>query len=105
MSAEDPSNENGSNGGIPTLFVVWLLSASAAILGFHFLPHGPREGFYRAIAILALAGVAMIDAIVAAWKTFRRRRGLSTATKSLGYTPFFFTTGSVGTLLQHIFTD
>jgi hypothetical protein len=111
MAKAETSPDETSNGGIPTLFVVWLVCASAAIACFHFLPRpetanpGPREGFYRALTILALAGAAMVDAVIAACKTYRRRRRLSTAAKSLGYGPFLFTTGSVGTLLQQIFTE
>ena len=55
--------------------------------------------------ILGLIAFAIIDSIIAAIKTFKRRRALGAAVKSLGYCPFFFTTGSIGTLLQRLFAE
>ncbi len=99
------------NGGIPTLFVVWLICSAAAVACMAFLPKpegpnpGPTEGVYRAITILGLVAFAIIDSIIAAIKTFKRRRALGAAVKSMGYSPFFFTTGSIGTYLQRLFAE
>ena len=111
MADSKPVGSEQSNGGIPLLFVIWIVCLGGAVACYHFLPRpegpnpGPTEGLYRALTILGLTGIAVFDAIVVGIKTFKRRRGLSVAAKSLGYSPFFFTTGSVGTFLQQLLTE
>lgn len=111
MARPDPPHSRHSSGGIPALFGVWLVCIVAAVACYHFLPRpqgpnpSPTDGLYRAITILGLGAIAAIDAMIAAVKTFKRRRALSVAAKSLGYSPFFFTTGSIGTFLQQFFTE
>jgi hypothetical protein len=43
--------------------------------------------------------------LVALVKTFRKRKVLAPTIRSLGYSPFFFTTGSLATLLHRILTE
>lgn len=115
MARSNPRKPKKDNGGIPTLFGVWFVAIAAAVACFIFLPRpgasqasptygpSPTEGLYRAMIILGLAGVALLDALVAAIKTFRRRRALTAGTKSLGYIPLFLTMGSIGILLLYVF--
>lgn len=111
MGRSTPTNPEKANGGIPTLFVVWLICLGAAIACYYFLPpsgesqESPTYGLNRAVVILGLGGFAILDSIIAAVKTFKRRRVLGLTIKSLGYCPFFFTTGSLGTLLQRILIE
>lgn len=116
MAKSNPTKPKKDNGGIPALFGVWFVAIAAAVACFIFLPrpgasHGPSpehwgmraDGLYRAIVILALAGLAVLDSLVAAIKTFRRRHNLTAGTKSLGYIPFVLTMGSIGILLLYVF--
>ena len=110
MGRSKPEKPEKANGGIPALFIVWLIFLGAAVACAYLMPpsgtsqDSPTYGLNRVIAILGLGAIALLDAIVAAVKTFKRRRALGISVKSLGYCPFFFTTGYIGTELQRILT-
>ena len=97
--------------GIIILVSFWLLCILAAVACYYLItPQGPSQdsasyGLNRAIPILALVGIAFIDAIITIIQTFRRRRNLSAGIKSLGYMPFFFSTGAAGTLIHRILSE
>lgn len=111
MAAANPTKPETKNGGIPFLCLLWLLCAGGAVLCYYFLPpsgeseSSPQYGLNRVIVILSLVGAAILDALLTAVRTFKRRRQLTAATKSLGYSPFFFTSGSIGALLQRLFAE
>ena len=105
-SKEQPTRS--STGGIPLLFVIWLLSIIGAALCYLFVdPTGTSKtsatyGLNRALTIVGLAALAAVGSIISVVKTCRRRRHLSKPVKSMGYSPFCVTLASVGTLLHRI---
>lgn len=100
-----PTTAKNPSRGIITLAIIWLLCVIAGIACYKFLPPTGTTATYglnRALPILALGAIALIDSLIALIKTFRRRKTLSPAIKSLGFSPFFFTAGTLGTLVQRI---
>lgn len=96
---------------ILTLVYIWLACILAAVTCFYFLPatgnsqSSATYGLNRALPILGLALIALIDSFVVLIKTFRKRKALTPAIRSLGYSPFFFTTGALATLAQRILSE
>ena len=110
-SPATPAPSKSQSRGILTLVFIWLACVLAAIACFYFLPatgssqDSPTYGLNRALPILGLTLIALIDSLVALVKTFRKRRALTPAIRSLGYSRFFFATGSLATLLQRILSE
>ncbi|MCH1503489.1 MAG: hypothetical protein GWQ05_01540 [Verrucomicrobiaceae bacterium] len=110
-SPATPAPSKSQSRGILTLVFIWLASVLAAVACFYFLPAAGSSqssatyGLNRAIPILGLVLFALIDSLVVLVKTFRKRKALTPSIRSLGYSPFFFTTGSLATLLQRILSE
>ena len=111
MATPSPATRKSQSRGILTLVFVWLACVLAAIACFFFLPatgSSPTSATYglnRALPILGLTLIALIDSLIALVKTFRRRKALTPSIRSLGYSPFFFTTGSLATLIHRILSE
>ena len=110
-SPATPAKSKSQSRGILTLVFIWLACVLIAVACFFFLPatgssqSSATYGLNRALPILGLTLIALIDSLVALVKTFRRRKVLAPSIRSLGYSPFFFTTGSLATLLHRILSE